>query len=214
MREDGFRAEEIDTSRPHPARMDTYPVDRDAGDALAAAAPEVRIGLQANRAFLGRAVRYVVGNGVRQILDIGTGLPTSPKVHEAAQEPAPDVRVAHADNDPIVHTHAGALLGPVVKFPPPASGWEVPPAPRRHARSPEFSEQGDPHSPHRTRARVRPVRGPAPGTPRARSPELSAPLDQGDPHDVAGPALRADGGSLTTGPRRLRCDRRRARGPA
>ncbi|MGW3954361.1 SAM-dependent methyltransferase [Streptomyces sp. NPDC004752] len=119
MRQDGFRAEEIDTSRPHPARIydyllggkDNYLVDRDAGDALAAAAPEVRIGVQANRAFLSRAVRYVVGSGVRQILDIGTGLPTSPNVHETARELAPDVRVAYVDNDPIVHTHAGALLG-------------------------------------------------------------------------------------------------------
>ncbi|MFJ8793547.1 SAM-dependent methyltransferase [Streptomyces sp. NPDC102462] len=119
MRQDGFRAEEIDTSRPHPARIydyllggkDNYPVDRDAGDALAAAAPEVRIGVQANRAFLRRAVRYVVGRGVRQILDIGTGLPTSPNVHETAAELAPHVRVVYVDNDPIVHTHAGALLG-------------------------------------------------------------------------------------------------------
>ncbi|MFF4749701.1 SAM-dependent methyltransferase [Streptomyces sp. NPDC002514] len=118
MRQDGFRAEEIDTSRPHPARIydyllggkDNYEVDRDAGDALAVAAPEVRVGVQANRAFLRRAVQHVVGSGVRQILDIGTGLPTSPNVHETAQDIAPDVRVAYVDNDPIVHTHAGALL--------------------------------------------------------------------------------------------------------
>ncbi|MEU9782733.1 SAM-dependent methyltransferase [Streptomyces phaeochromogenes] len=118
MSQDGFRAEEIDTSRPHPARIydyllggkDNYEVDRRAGDALAAVAPEVRIGLRANRAFLRRAVRYVVGSGVRQILDIGTGLPTSPNVHEIAREVTPDVRVAHVDNDPIVSAHAGALL--------------------------------------------------------------------------------------------------------
>jgi len=85
-------------------------VDREAGDALAAAAPEARIGVRANRAFLQRAVRYVVGSGVRQILDIGTGLPTSPNVHETAHEVAPDVRVAYVDNDPIVNTHANALL--------------------------------------------------------------------------------------------------------
>ncbi len=114
----GFRAEEIDTSRPHPARIydyllggkDNYEVDRRAGDELAAAAPEVRIGVQANRDFMRRAVRHVVGAGVRQILDIGTGLPTSPNVHETAHEVAPDVRVAYVDNDPIVNTHAGALL--------------------------------------------------------------------------------------------------------
>ncbi|MFF4834919.1 SAM-dependent methyltransferase [Streptomyces sp. NPDC001315] len=118
MRQDGFRAEEIDTSRPHPARIydyllggkDNYEVDVQAGEKLAAAAPEVRIGLRANRAFLQRAVRYVVRSGVRQILDVGTGLPTSPNVHEIAHAEAPDVRVAYVDNDPIVKAHADALL--------------------------------------------------------------------------------------------------------
>jgi len=113
------QTEEIDTSRPHPARIydyllggkDHYEVDRQAGDALAAAAPEVRMGLRANRAFLRRAVRYAVGSGVRQILDIGTGLPTSPNVREIAQEAAPDVRIAYVDNDPIVARHGNALLG-------------------------------------------------------------------------------------------------------
>ena len=119
MRENGFRAEEIDTSKPHPARIydyllggkDNYEVDRLAGERLVEAAPEARIGVRANRAFLRRAVRHVVGTGVRQILDIGTGLPTSPNVHETALEVAPDVRVAYVDNDPIVNTHADALLG-------------------------------------------------------------------------------------------------------
>ncbi|WP_406153358.1 SAM-dependent methyltransferase [Streptomyces sp. NBC_01023] len=118
MRQDGFRAEGIDTSRPHPARIydyllggkDNYQVDQQAAERLAAAAPEVRIGVRANRAFLRRAVRYVIGSGVRQILDIGTGLPTSPNVHETAQEVAQDVRIAYVDNDPIVNAHANALL--------------------------------------------------------------------------------------------------------
>ncbi|MGW5477799.1 SAM-dependent methyltransferase [Streptomyces sp. NPDC004008] len=118
MKQGGFRAEEIDTSRPHPARIydyllggkDNYEVDQRAGDELAAAAPEVRIGLQANRAFLRRAVRHVLGTGVRQLLDVGAGLPTSPNVHEIAHEVAPDVRVAYVDNDPIVKTHGDALL--------------------------------------------------------------------------------------------------------
>lgn len=118
MGQNNLRAEGIDTSRPHPARIydylldgkDNYEVDQRAGDELAAAAPEVRIGVRANRAFLQRAVRYVVGSGVRQLLDIGTGLPTSPNVHETAQEVAPDVRIAYVDNDPIVNAHANALL--------------------------------------------------------------------------------------------------------
>jgi hypothetical protein len=116
--QDGVQAVNIDTSKPHPARIydyllggkDNYEVDQRAADELAAAAPEVRIGVRANRAFLHRAVRYVVGSGVRQILDIGTGLPTSPNVHEVAQEAAPDVRVAYVDNDPIVAAHGNALL--------------------------------------------------------------------------------------------------------
>ncbi|NDZ79499.1 SAM-dependent methyltransferase [Streptomyces sp. SID10853] len=114
----GFSAERIDTSRPHPARIydyllggkDNYRVDQQAAEELAAAAPEVRIGVRANRAFLRRAVRHVVGSGVRQILDVGTGLPTSPNVHETAQEVASDVRIAYVDNDPIVNAHADALL--------------------------------------------------------------------------------------------------------
>ncbi|MEW2545786.1 SAM-dependent methyltransferase [Streptomyces sp. NPDC047002] len=113
-----FRRDEIDTSRPHPARIydfllggkNNYQLDREAGERLEAVAPEVRIGVRANRDFLRRAVRYVVGSGVRQVLDIGTGLPTSPTVHEIAQEVAPDVRIAYVDNDPIVNTYADVLL--------------------------------------------------------------------------------------------------------
>ncbi|MHC3472098.1 SAM-dependent methyltransferase [Streptomyces sp. 7R007] len=118
MTQDGGAAVEIDTSRPHPARIydyllggkDHYEVDQRAGDALVAVAPEARVGVRANRAFLHRAVRHVVADGVRQILDIGTGLPTSPNVHEVARAAAPDVRVAYVDNDPIVKAHADALL--------------------------------------------------------------------------------------------------------
>lgn len=114
----GAGTEEIDSSRPHPARVydyllggkDHFEVDRQAGEALAAQAPEARMSVQANRAFLQRAVRHVVGSGVRQILDIGTGLPTAPNIHETAREVAPDVRVAYVDNDPIVKKHADALL--------------------------------------------------------------------------------------------------------
>ena len=119
MAQDGKGVGPIDTSRPHPARVydyllggkDNYAVDREAGEALVAAAPEARAGLRANRAFMERAIRDVVGRGVRRILDIGTGLPTSPNVHEIAEQVAPGVRVAYVDNDPIVKAHADALLG-------------------------------------------------------------------------------------------------------
>ncbi|MFF4899817.1 SAM-dependent methyltransferase [Streptomyces sp. NPDC001068] len=118
MTQDGTRPVEIDTSKPHPARIydyllggkDNYEVDRKAGDQLAAVAPEVWISVRANRGFLQRAVRYVIDSGVHQILDVGTGLPTSPNVHEIAQETGADVRVAYVDNDPIVKAHADALL--------------------------------------------------------------------------------------------------------
>ncbi|MFF0461889.1 SAM-dependent methyltransferase [Streptomyces mexicanus] len=109
----------IDTSRPHPARMydyflggkDHYEVDQAAAEKFMAMAPEVREGVRANRRFLHRAVRHVVAEGgVRQILDVGTGLPTEPTVHQVAQAVAPRTRVAYVDNDPIVSTHSMALL--------------------------------------------------------------------------------------------------------
>ncbi|MEU9504144.1 SAM-dependent methyltransferase [Streptomyces sp. NPDC048196] len=114
----GFTAEEIDTSRPHPARMydyylggwDNYEVDRVAAERVIEVHPQVRLSARANRAFLRRAVRTVVDAGVRQLIDLGTGIPTSPNTHEVAREAAPDCRVVYVDNDPIVATHAGARL--------------------------------------------------------------------------------------------------------
>ncbi|MFJ6070850.1 SAM-dependent methyltransferase [Streptomyces sp. NPDC093065] len=118
MRPHGLRVPEIDTGRPHSARIydyllggkDNYAVDQQAGDELVAATPQERTDARANRAFLERAVRHVVRGGIRQILDIGTGLPHSPNVHELALESAADARVAYVDNDPIVTAHADALL--------------------------------------------------------------------------------------------------------
>jgi hypothetical protein len=110
---------EIDTSKAHPARMydyllggtDHFEADREAIGALLKAVPNARTGARENRAFLGRAVRYLVAEaGVRQFLDIGSGLPTANNVHEVAQAIAPESRVAYADNDPIVTAHARALL--------------------------------------------------------------------------------------------------------
>ncbi len=117
--EPGFAPSEIDTTRPHPARMydyylggkDNYLVDQQAAREILRIVPEVRLMARENRAFLQRAVRFLVGEaGIRQIIDIGTGIPTVGNVHEVATETAPDVRVVYVDNDPIVHVHASALL--------------------------------------------------------------------------------------------------------
>jgi S-adenosyl methyltransferase len=119
LMEPGFAPSEIDTSRPHPARMynyylggkDYYLVDREAAAEVLQAVPEVRDIARENRAFLRRVVRYLVGEaGIRQIIDIGTGIPSAGNVHEIAQQIEPGVRVAYVDNDPIVHVHANALL--------------------------------------------------------------------------------------------------------
>jgi len=117
--EPGFAASEIDTSRPHPARMydaylggrDNYPVDREAVREILRLYPETRQVALANRAFLQRAVRFLAAEaGIRQFLDIGTGIPSAGNVHEVAGQVAPDARVVYVDNDPIVHVHASALL--------------------------------------------------------------------------------------------------------
>jgi hypothetical protein len=109
----------IDTSRPHPARMydyfiggkDNFAADRETAEKMLAAQPGARTGARENRAFLGRAVRYLVEEaGIRQFLDIGTGLPTTNSVHEVAQAIDPAARVVYADNDPLVLAHARALL--------------------------------------------------------------------------------------------------------
>ena len=110
---------EIDTSRPHPARMYDYFIggknhfaaDRAVADAALAHWPSGRIGLRENRRFLGRAVRYLAAEaGVRQFLDIGSGLPTTANVHEIAQAADPSCRVVYVDHDPMVLAHARALL--------------------------------------------------------------------------------------------------------
>ncbi|MBH1938161.1 SAM-dependent methyltransferase [Streptomyces sp. AV19] len=118
MTEQGFPPDQIDTSRPHPARMydyylggwDNYEVDRQAAERVIQMVPDARPSARANRDFLLRAVREVVRGGIRQIIDVGTGIPTSPNTHEVARDVDPGVRVAYVDNDPIVATHAGAKL--------------------------------------------------------------------------------------------------------
>ena len=90
---------------------DNFTADRAAGEETIAAFPGIRLSARANRAFLGRTVRYLVGSGgIRQFLDIGTGLPTADNTHEVAQAAAPESRVVYVDNDPLVLAHARALL--------------------------------------------------------------------------------------------------------
>ena len=109
----------FDTGVAHPARVydywlggkDNFAADREAAERVAAARPTVRRDVRANRAFLRRAVAWLAGEaGLRQFLDIGTGLPTSPNVHEVVQDITPAARIIYVDNDPIVLAHARALL--------------------------------------------------------------------------------------------------------
>ncbi|MDG6104097.1 SAM-dependent methyltransferase [Dactylosporangium aurantiacum] len=115
---DSTERSRIDTTVPHPARRysywlggkDHFAADRESGDAIAARFPAVVALARANRAFLGRSVRFLAESGVRQFLDLGTGLPAPDNTHEVAQRVAPEARVVYVDNDPIVMVHARALL--------------------------------------------------------------------------------------------------------
>jgi len=109
----------IDTSTPHSARVwnywlggkDWYPVDKETGDRVAQLYPDIVLLARAAREFLKNAVRHLtVEEGIRQFLDIGTGLPTAMNTHEAAQAVARESRVVYVDNDPLVLAHARALL--------------------------------------------------------------------------------------------------------
>jgi hypothetical protein len=110
---------DLRTDLPHPARVydcllggkDNFAADRAVAEASIKANPEVRASAVENRAFMARAIRYLAGTaGIRQFLDIGAGLPTSPNVHEVAQAIAPESRIIYVDHDPIVLTHGRALL--------------------------------------------------------------------------------------------------------
>ncbi|MGC9540339.1 SAM-dependent methyltransferase [Streptomyces sp. UG1] len=109
---------EIDAGKPHPARMydwylggkDNHPVDEAMGKQMLALDPRVPVMARVNRAFMHRSTRWLAQQGVRQFLDIGTGIPTEPNLHQVAQRIAPDARVVYCDNDPIVLAHAAALL--------------------------------------------------------------------------------------------------------
>ena len=110
---------ELNTDVPHSARVwnhwlggkDNYPVDRDTGDRVAERYPDIVTIARAARRFLGRAVTYLAADeGIRQFLDIGTGLPTADNTHQIAQRVAPESRIVYVDNDPLVLAHARALL--------------------------------------------------------------------------------------------------------
>ena len=109
----------FDTSTAHIARVydywlggkDNYAADRAVGDQVRQAYPNIAHSVRANRAFLTRAVNYLVNEaGIRQFLDIGTGIPSSNNTHEVAQSAVPECRVVYVDNDPVVLVHARALL--------------------------------------------------------------------------------------------------------
>ncbi|TDC55635.1 SAM-dependent methyltransferase [Actinomadura sp. KC345] len=110
---------DLQTGRAHGARIydyilggkDHYAADRAAGNETLRVWPALRVHMQANRAFMHRVARYMaIDKGIRQFLDIGTGIPTSPNFHEVVQEIAPESRVVYVDNDPIVLVHARALM--------------------------------------------------------------------------------------------------------
>lgn len=112
-------ATRIDTTKPHPARVydwflggkDNYPVDEELGRQIMAMDGTAKHVARTNRWFMQRVTRWLSGEaGIRQYLDIGTGIPTEPNLHQIAQSTAPESRVVYTDNDPIVLTHAEALL--------------------------------------------------------------------------------------------------------
>ncbi|TFV33353.1 SAM-dependent methyltransferase [Streptomyces sp. T1317-0309] len=118
MPDNGWPADRIDTESAHSARIydyilggkDYYPADKEAGDAMSREWPALPIHMRANRDWMNRAARWLAEEaGIRQFLDIGTGIPTSPNLHEIAQSVAP-VRVVYVDNDPIVLTLSQGLL--------------------------------------------------------------------------------------------------------
>jgi O-methyltransferase involved in polyketide biosynthesis len=109
----------IDSTVPHSARVwnywlggrDNYPVDREAGDRYQEAYPQIVDVARAFRYYLARAIRYLAADaGIRQFLDVGTGLPTVDNTHEVAQQIAPEAHIVYVDNDPLVLAHARALL--------------------------------------------------------------------------------------------------------
>jgi hypothetical protein len=112
-------ADKVDISRPHPARRydywlggkDNFAADRESGDRIAEAYPDIVTSVRENRRYMERVVRYLAGEAdITLFLDIGTGIPTEPNVHQIAQRIKPAARVVYVDNDPLVMAHARALM--------------------------------------------------------------------------------------------------------
>ena len=118
MTDDAATRERLQLDRPHGARVydyflggkDNFAIDRQAAEHLLEAFPGFRTAALSNRMWMHRAARYAAEQGITQFLDIGTGIPTSPNLHEVVQEVVPEARIVYADNDPIVLSHSRALL--------------------------------------------------------------------------------------------------------
>ena len=114
----GLPPSRVDVRKAYPARRydywlggkDNFAADRRSGDAVEEVVPTIRLSIIENRRFLQRAMRFLVEAGIRQFLDIGSGMPTDDNTHEVAQAIAPESRVVYVDNDPIVVSHARALI--------------------------------------------------------------------------------------------------------
>jgi len=118
MERPSWAPEDVDVDRPSAARVYDYflggahnfAVDRQLAEAIAAMTPNIGDTMRANRAFLRRVVRFLVGTGITQFLDVGSGIPTVGNVHEVAQQDDPEVRVVYVDNDPVAVSHSRAIL--------------------------------------------------------------------------------------------------------
>ena len=117
--DDSEAAAKLDTSIPHSARVwnywlggkDNFEVDRQVGDQFAGLYPDITVVARSSRAFLKRSITFLAQEaGIRQFLDVGTGMPTAENTHQVAQAAAPDSRIVYVDNDPLVLVHARALL--------------------------------------------------------------------------------------------------------
>jgi O-methyltransferase involved in polyketide biosynthesis len=149
---DDWESRGVNTAMPNVARIydyflsgkDNFAADRAAATTIAEAAPDVVRRVRENRAFLGRAVRFAAKAGVRQFIDIGTGLPTRDNVHQVAQRLVPDARVVYVDNDPVVLIHARALLATDARTVVVDADMREPAKILQHAKESEFIDLDQP----------------------------------------------------------------------